>query len=703
MNTAAIPEELKARPQWVTWKAVERDGKPTKVPLNPKGGPGKSNDPATWGTFGQAVAALKQNGVAGIGFVFSPDDPFTGIDLDHAFVGGQPRFCAKALIKWFDTYTESSPTPGKGFHLYLQGKLPGPGNKRKFNCGLELEVYDRLRFLTVTGHHLPGTPTTVEDRQAELEALHRQIFDKKKPRSGGPRPGPGPSSTLDLDDVEIIDKAHRAINGCKFSQLWAGNWQGAGYASQSEADLALCEMLAFWIGRDADRIERLFSQSGLGQRDKWQKRADYRARTIREALARVTEYYNPGGCGHKPEDGQERPQGGDGQAQEPGSQTCGQDGIPIWPEGAIDGVAGDFARTFARFLETPLQFLAMAFLTILGHIIGSRINLLSELKTTLRLFVILLGKSGDTRKSTVINTVINFFIETVDPNDLNIIYGVGSAEGLAKCFGKSNKLILAIDELKTLVQKMKIDSSVLLPCINTLFETCRFNSHTKAHDIILEDVLLSVLAASTVETYQSMFNSTFTDIGFINRLFIVIGGNERKFAIPQVIPETEKQKIRTKLVDILRLVGELSKNGPYFMPMTSDAREIFEIWYFERPDSVLTTRLDTYGHRLMPLLAINEGLDIITGDIAAKTIALLNYQYHARQYANPIDADNCIAKLEERIRRLLASGPLTKRDLERRGNKARHGIWLWDQAIKNLRSAGEITWDPKTKKFTMVN
>jgi hypothetical protein len=700
MNVAAVPDELKARPQWVTWQVGAREGKLTKIPINPRtGGPAKTNDRSTWGTFDEAVSAWQRNGAAGIGFVFSVDDPFTGVDLDHALVDGQLRLCAKGVLDHLGSYGEISPS-GQGVHAFVKGKLPPGGRRITFPCGLGVEMYETRRFFTVTSHHLPETPPTVEDRQAELEALHRQLFDSSnKQKAQGPRPGP--SSTLDLDDAELIDRAHKAANGFKFSQLWAGNWQGAGYASHSEADLALCEMLAFWTGGDPVRIDRLFWQSGL-YRNKWD-RTDYRERTIARALSMTTEFYNPGGCGHKPEDGQERPQGGDGQAQEPGSQTCGQDGIPIWPEGAIDGVAGDFARTFARFLETPLQFLAMAFLTILGHIIGSRINLLSELKTTLRLFVILLGKSGDTRKSTVINTVINFFIETVDPNDLNIIYGVGSAEGLAKCFGKSNKLILAIDELKTLVQKMKIDSSVLLPCINTLFETCRFNSHTKAHDIILEDVLLSVLAASTVETYQSMFNSTFTDIGFINRLFIVIGGNERKFAIPQVIPETEKQKIRTKLVDILRLVGELSKNGPYFMPMTSDAREIFEIWYFERPDSVLTTRLDTYGHRLMPLLAINEGLDIITGDIAAKTIALLNYQYHARQYANPIDADNCIAKLEERIRRLLASGPLTKRDLERRGNKARHGIWLWDQAIKNLRSAGEITWDPKTKKFTMVN
>ncbi|MCL6622783.1 MAG: AAA family ATPase, partial [Syntrophobacterales bacterium] len=183
-------------------------------------------------------------------------------------------------------------------------------------CGLGVETYDRDRFFTLTGHHLPGTPLAIENRQAELEVLHRQLFDnREKPRPEDPRSGP--TSPLDLDDQEIIDRAHQAANGAKFAKLWAGNWEAAGYPSQSEADLALAEMLAFWCGPDSARIERLFSQSGLGQRDKWQKRADYRDRTIREALARMTEFYTPGGQeGVKRGGGRKDTQGEHGQGPE---------------------------------------------------------------------------------------------------------------------------------------------------------------------------------------------------------------------------------------------------------------------------------------------------------------------------------------------------------------------------------------------------
>ncbi|MEO0070008.1 MAG: hypothetical protein ABIK18_04350, partial [candidate division WOR-3 bacterium] len=671
LKLTAIPKELKSLGQWVIWRTVERNGKPTKVPLDPKtGGPAKSNDPATWASFDQAVQAAQRNG-GGLGFVLFADDQFCGIDLDHSVVDGRLRLCAQELLLYFDSYAETSPS-GQGIHLWLKGKLPPGGHRRTFPCGLGIEFYDRGRFFTVTGHHLPDTPTIIADRQAELEALHRQIFDtREKPQPEGPRLGP----TLDLSDQELIDRAHQAADGGKFARLWAGDWRGMGYPSASEGDLALACKLAFWCGPDPARIERLFSQSALGQRPKWQNRADYRERTIREALVQATEFYSPG-------KGNSR---SDNNRAAPGCQkTQTPSAIPAWPQEVMTGAAGRFAEVYAHYLETPPQFLYMAFLTLLGHIVCDRVFLRTELKAPTRLYTVLLGESGETRKSTAIDQTVGLFRETLEPGALNLAYGVGSAEGLAKCFKPSARLVLLCDELKTLIQKMRIDTSVLLPCINTLFESTRFHSKTKSHDIELNEAQLCLLAASTLETYRNMFNSTFLDIGFVNRLFIVIGNSERKFAIPQMIPIEAKETLKNDLAGILRRVAELSNSGPYYMPVTSEAHDTFARWYFERPDSVFSVRLDTYGHRLMVLLTVNDGKDTVTPEIAAKVVKLLDYQYQARQFADPIDADNTIARLEERIRRTLAAGPLPKRELERRCSKHRWGIWLWNRAIGNL-------------------
>lgn len=99
-----------------------------------------------------------------------------------------------------------------------------------------------------------------------------------------------PQAQITLDDEELLEKALNAANGDKFRQLWIGDTSG--YKSHSEADQALCNFLAFWTGGDEQQMERLFNQSGL-VREKWQNRADYRQRTIREAVNGTTEFYKP--------------------------------------------------------------------------------------------------------------------------------------------------------------------------------------------------------------------------------------------------------------------------------------------------------------------------------------------------------------------------------------------------------------------------
>lgn len=377
--------------------------------------------------------------------------------------------------------------------------------------------------------------------------------------------------------------------------------------------------------------------------------------------------------------------------------------IPNWPHEVMTGAAGMFARSYAAYLETPEPFLFMNYLTLLGHILSNRVTLKSEIIPQPRLYTVNLGESADTRKTTSINKTAIFFLEVIDPGEINSIWGVGSAEGLAKAFNQNPRVILILDELKAIVQKMRIDASVLLPCVNTLFELNCYHSLVKNHDIKIDEAELCLLAASTLETYRNMFTSQFLDIGFINRLFIVIGDSQRKFSIPQPMPEQDKEALRTDLREVLRFVGSITVNGRYAMPIDPQAQEIFDAWYFSLEQSTFAKRLDTYGHRLMPLLAVNEMKHTITPEIVQRTVTLLNYQLAARKFADPIDADNAVARLEERIRRLLAGGPKSKRDLEKHGHKNRVGTWFWSTAINNLKNAHEIEFDGKTKIYRRLS
>jgi putative DNA primase/helicase len=705
-NHEKIPQELKALRQWVVWKMGKDDkGRSTKHPYTPHNPQwkAKTNKSKTWSTFEKAVEVAGTDGFNGHGFVFSKDDPYIGIDIDKCRdpETGELKYCARILINSFNSYSEVSPRK-RGIHIISQGKWPqDAGNKREMPCLMEVEVYDRVRFFTVTGAHMEGTPTTIEDRQPELEALHQEIFGNPKPNTKDT----GPTYTLELAEQDLIGKAKQAVNGEKFTRLWDGDTTG--HNSPSEADLALCSMLAFWCGPDSTRIDRLFRQSGL-MRLKWDRRtgvSTYGAITIEKAISQTTEVYTPGRSAN--------PNRGNGNRKDTGKpisemqrtpeikQTSSL--IPVWPQEVMTGVAGAFAKTYSNYLETPISFLFMNFLTVLGHLLSDKVTLKSEISPQPRLYLVNLGESADTRKSTSIFKVISFFQGTIDPDDLNLIMGVGSAEGLAKALDTNPKGVLINDELKQLVNKMRIDSSVLLPCVCTLFELNTYHNQTQKHEIKIDDAQLCLLAASTLDTYQNMFSSQFLDIGFINRLFIVIGDSERKFPIPKPIPDSEKDSIRKDLKNVLAFWREVTIGGHFEIPIESEALDIFKKWYFSPEQSVFTKRLDTYGHRLMVLLAVNEMKRSITPEIAGKTISLLKYQLSARKFADPIDADNAIARVEEKIRRALISGnPVRKRDLERTCSKNRHGNWIWNAAIKNLRGSGEVGYDHKQKTYWLT-
>lgn len=281
--SADIPEELREQPNWVCWRVEERDGKLTKVPICPSrpGSRASSTDRATWSEFSKAVDTAKLANY-GIGFVFSGG--FVGIDIDKGVEGGTLTPEAQRIVKLFNSYTEISPS-GTGVHIIVIGEWNDSGRRSKLPSGEGLEAYSAGRFFTVSGKHLPGTPPTVEERQEELDRFHTEFFSHAQEEELA-------ASPVDATDEELLKSAREAHNGDKFIKLFdKGDISDHG-SDASAADLALLNMLAFWTGRDKERMEKLFSVSALGKRDKW-ARSDYRSRSISSACRFVEEIYKP--------------------------------------------------------------------------------------------------------------------------------------------------------------------------------------------------------------------------------------------------------------------------------------------------------------------------------------------------------------------------------------------------------------------------
>lgn len=370
-----------------------------------------------------------------------------------------------------------------------------------------------------------------------------------------------------------------------------------------------------------------------------------------------------------------------------------------FPRVAITGVAAEFANLFSSYLESPWSFLAFNFLTCLGNVIADRVTIQSELQPEPRLYTVNVGESADDRKSESIKKTIRFFEDTLEAGSFKVCYGVGSAEGLANRLKENPRTLLVFDELKSFVSKSAIDGAVLLPCVNSLFEDTRFHSATKTHSIEIENARLSLLAASTLETFARMWTPAFLDIGFLNRLWLVKDHGERKYSIPREIPEEEIKPLKRELGDLLKF---FETPGKIRLPIEEEGREIFHEWYMAVEPSPFTKRLDGYGLRLMILFAINEGEDRITADIASRVVNLLKWQLDIRRELSPIDAEGNIARMEEQIRRILSRGALPKRELQRRANYQRAGLYTWNQALRNLTQAREIHFDPKKQIYGLA-
>lgn len=288
-DVAPIAGSLRARPRWVNWRFAWVNDKWTKVPVNPATGNNAASDnPATWSSFEVAVAGFERwPGLAGIGFMFTSEDGLCGIDLDGCIDGnGEMAPEAKAIVENLSTYAETSPS-GKGVKLILKGKKPpGAGCRTNTVNGYkQIEIYDNLRFFTITGQRLSWCPTEVEPRQEQLEALCRSLWPPKAKASQQPRP----SANANLGDDDLIAKADKAKNAVKFRSLFFDGDTSAYAGDDSAADLALCTILAFWSKGDEAQIDRLFRRSAL-YREKWERK-DYRDRTIAAANATVSVHW----------------------------------------------------------------------------------------------------------------------------------------------------------------------------------------------------------------------------------------------------------------------------------------------------------------------------------------------------------------------------------------------------------------------------
>lgn len=303
-SLVSFPIQLQESLLFAAWR-YEQDaqGRWTKVSHNPHtGGKAMPNKPETFAGLDAATTAYEHGNydglVAGLfrGFGF-----YTCIDIDHCIdpKNGELSEMAAAILSMLPgAYWEFSPS-GSGIHIWIGAReliekygYSAYRSKYYFNHG-GLEVYVAgmtNHVVTVTG---AGKGAFIEHSVGLESVLDRFMLRPIRPEHVHRTP----SLPHSCDDQQLIARAMRARNGAKFCALWRGDTSnyctvstsGVVNDGHSEADLALCTILAFWTQRDRNRMDTLFRMSGL-YRNKWE-RDDYRNWTLDKAIDGCRDVY----------------------------------------------------------------------------------------------------------------------------------------------------------------------------------------------------------------------------------------------------------------------------------------------------------------------------------------------------------------------------------------------------------------------------
>lgn len=680
---AAIPATMTALDQWVCWRFLCDDhGRWTKQPINARtGDPASTTNHLTWAPFALAREGLERGTAAetrvdGIGYVFSPDDPFTGIDVDGLIdpETGQPQPELAALLSAAGTYAELS-VSGTGAHLIVAGTLPGRGRK-----AYPWETYDHGRFFTVSGHRL--------GRVAEpqpwtgLADWYRRTFPQHQEAKTSPPNGHW------VSDAEVLSRARSAKNGDKFRALYDQGDLAGHDGDESAADLALMSTLAFWT-QDAGQLERLFSGSALGRRAKWQ-RADYRERTIKRALERQ-EFYEPGseatitGGQQKPQRQQEEPTADDRSTWEPIAPARPLAEKPVLDDAALYGLPGDITRVLAPLTEAAPAALLLNVLVMFGNAAGrGPSTMVGETRHGANVFGVLVGDTSSAKGESASYVERLMTLAARLWAEERLMGGISSGEGIIEAIhdersvwdakagewkvtmpGVEDKRVLfKEEEMSAVLKAAQRRGSTTTEIIRRAWDSRpTLQTVTKTNPSKASNPHVSIIGMITPNEARSLLTETDLANGFANRFGWCYVERARVMPDPLPIPDDQATACAERIAHVIAFAESVHH------PIRRDA-EASAIWSAVYPAlrngkpglaGAMTARAPAQVVRLSLIYALMEQSRVITADHLKAALAL--WQYCADSVAflfGELTGDTIADSIYDLLK---VSGALTKTDI----------------------------------------
>lgn len=555
----AIPKDLKERDQWVLWRYIQKPDKDKleKMPFQTDGSCAKVDDPLTWTSYEDvcaALAAARSGYYAGIGYVFSADDPACGIDLDDCIgPDGQLRpWACRIVEKFADTYMEVSPS-GRGIKIIANGKLSGKGHRQAYldsdgTVDHAIEMYDRVRFFTLTAKPWREAPSQIEEHQQDVTKLYEFIQrDPSKANANGIERSP--------QDKILKGTRHNSLVSL------AGTMRRRGFDAEAiNAALQIVNTKQCEPPYDADHVRK---------------------------IAESAEEWKP-----------EPPKSQNGHSAQPETSTPVREKPEPLGAAAYYGIAGEFVRVVEPHSESDPAALLIQFLVTAGIYLDR--GPYFEVESTrhyANLFAVAVGETSQGRKGTGMDRVKLCFSRAAPDFAANCFTsGLSSGEGLIYAVrnpikeirfkrggtegtnvvvdeGVSDKRLLVIESEFSRVLKIAAGpTNILTAVLRSAWDTGSMSNMTKNSRLKATDAHIGCIAHITREELTRLLTSTDAANGFGNRFLWC--WSERSKCLPDGgnLPADALDGIKEALV----AAGDHTYRG--CPPMSRDA-EARDLWH----------------------------------------------------------------------------------------------------------------------------
>lgn len=601
----AIPVEMQAYKQWIVWRYEDREAeKPTKVPYSPKSNRmADVTDPSTWASYEDAVKALETNWYAGIGFVLTNEDPYTFIDLDDT-KGDQSALDRQIKVyNEFDSYAELSPS-GAGLHIIVKGKVPS-GRRRSF-----IEIYSSHRYMTMTGNVYRAE--AIKDHDALLQVLHSQMSEGK-----GAATFYAGLEKAKFTDEQVLEIAAKAVNAEKFNELYYnGNWQ-KWYPSQSEADFALVDILAFY-SENRYQVQNLFLKSKLGEREK--SRAQYRINYMLDrCFDRMLPPVDIDGLRNMLNEAIEAKQSIHQPIQETPQAAVSAaivSNVSIQPKYSVysppPGLVGNIAQFIYAQAPRPVAEIALAgAIGLVSGIIGRSYNISG---TGLNQYVLLLAPTG-TGKEAIARGIDKLMAEVIRsvPAATDFVgpAEISSAQALVKHLGRTSpSFVSLVGEFGLFFKQMCAEHApphliglrrALLELFNksgegNVMRATIYSDREKNTSALLAPAF-SMIGESTPERFYDVLNEGMISEGLLPRFSMIEYNGERP-------PLNESHMLARPSFQLIEQLSTLcahslmlnSQNKAVHVELSSEALELFKSFNIHCDENINTAEREVRRH-----------------------------------------------------------------------------------------------------------